>query len=164
MSRDFFSWGSRTLKCPLLALVDIQKLAIKVPFRGKADIARTWLESSSCIKRYSTLSSREPILGSTEAPVQSAQAFNSTCRSEPIWASVTSPRKHVGRKENSCSYQKSSRESRSRVYYREPSRAFSPQWSSASVGADGCSEARQENGGIKQEERNPYGSCAHSFW
>src|SRR6476660_2643383 len=86
---------------------------------------------------------------STEAPVQSAQAFNSTCRSEPIWASVTSPRKHVGRKETSCSYQNSSRESRSRAYYREPSQAFSPQWSSASVGADGCLEARPRKWRIK---------------
>src|SRR5689334_7618899 len=58
----------------------------------------------------------------------------------PSGVSVNLAPKHVGRKETLCNYLQSSKESRSLVLRKEPSRAFSQQLSSASDGADRRSE------------------------
>ena len=73
-----------------------------------------------------------------------AAGFQFVCQeAEPVLGVRDLTPKHVGQKETSCSYQKSCRQSREPVSYREPARAFSPQSSSASnKNEDGRSEAR----------------------
>ena len=66
----------------------------------------------------------ERTLSQTEPSAQSGRAFNSTCRPEPSLGVRNLAPKHVGRKETSCSYQKSCRESREPVSYREPVAGF----------------------------------------